>query len=117
MDISHETLSLILHSNHLSIKEWILFQRCYEWAESKVKLGLTCRDVLGDAVYTHCWKIHFPTMGIERFKTRVVSKNILTQNEQSEIYELMKLSRNKLDESTHKRFSCERRIPGNIFKL
>ena len=81
MSVSAETLSYILDSDKLSMKEVDIFLKCFKWATARCENKRSVRKELGDILF----KIRFPTMTSSEFADKVCPKGVLTKEEQLDI--------------------------------
>ena len=102
MNISSETLGVILDSAHLAMNEVKLFEKSFEWASKRTGQSKSIRAVLGNNLY----KIRFPTMTNREFTEIVCSKDVLTADEQLQI---LKYLTSPETSTKPKAFTCEAR--------
>ena len=102
MSISSETLGVILDSAQLAMTEVKLFEKAFDWAQRRIDRSQNVRAVLGNNVY----KIRFPIMTSGEFTEVVCSKDVLTQEEQIQIFKYL-ASPKTVDKP--KAFCCEAR--------
>ena len=105
--ISADTLSFILESNMLSMKEVDIFQQCYQWAMNRCGTESGVRKELGEAVY----KIRFPTMAPAVFADTICPTDVLTAKEQLEILRYITSAKK---EKKPDGFCCDLRVPGKV---
>ena len=85
MNISSRTLGVILDNAHLAMKEIKIFEKAFEWASKKNDGSVNARTALGNNLF----KIRFPAMKMKEFTEIVCAKDVLTENEQLQIFKYL----------------------------
>ena len=105
MSVSAETISLILDSDKLSMKEVDICLKCFQWATKRCENKHSVREELGDILF----QIRFPTMTSSDFADKVCPTDVFTKDEQLEI--LRYISSEKKDKKPDG-FNCNSRNSG-----
>ncbi|KAL3843176.1 hypothetical protein ACJMK2_021127 [Sinanodonta woodiana] len=88
MEVSVESMKVILSGDTFYVDELKLFQKCMEWAEKKCKqqelepLYQNKRKLLGDGFFF----LRLPTLSLADYTEHIVKTNILSVEESLEIY-------------------------------